>query len=700
VILLKTNWRSLSSILSALFIVILAVILTIVVTVISVLTTQISDSSSLDENKIASQGLTNTIKDFDFNVTQAGNKLVDNPDMVDAVANRNNYTMAEILKDQIKAYSLSYAFIADPSGKVIATTTTDFNLTDISNLKHVQAALNDQHKVVNEVITGKVLSVCYGVPIKQDGKTIGIVSVVRSLGDTAFLDQLKSYTGCEFTVFLGDEGINTTIMQNKQRQIGIKLNSDIDKKVVVNKQTYTEKMNIMGTQMMTNYVPILGPDEKAIGALFVGKNIDATVRQSRLIVLYCVGLAILMMIFSTIILSRFIRKRVKIPLNEVVTLANNMENGEIGISNKDAVSLTVHSKDEVGQVASALGNSVSSLQMYVGEISSVLSAISNGDLTVETKREYYGDFTEIKRALDNIIHSLNSVFSDINAAAESVSSRSEQISSGAMALSQGATEQASATEQLSATISHISEQIQTTAHNAAVANSFAQQSSDEVEKGNHNIEEMLTAMNDINMASGEIRKIIKTIEDIAFQTNILALNAAVEAARAGSAGRGFAVVADEVRNLASKSAQAAKQTTVLIENTISLVKNGTRVANSTAASFHEIRTSSNKSTSLISEISEATHSEASAVAQVTSGITQISKVVQTNSATSEENAAASKDLSTQSQLLRDLAEKFKLKKDTGTAQEQSTPFTEIKEIKPASTQKKDIAIPSFDLKYQ
>lgn len=653
--------RSLSSALSAFFIVFLAVILTIVVTIISVFTNQIFEDSFEEESKIALQGLTTTMKSYQSSVQEAGNKLANSSAFVDSVASDNQYTTVEALKDQVKSYNITYAFLADANGNLVAKTTTDFDLPDFAKLNHIQGAIKGESTLANEAVTGKTLCICYGTPIKKDGKTIGILSTVRTLQDHTFVDQLKGYTGCEFTIFMGDERINTTIMKGDKRQTGTKMDPAIAKKVIDGKQSFIGKTTILGNQMIANYAPILGADGKAVGAVFSGKSIQETQRKSQLIILFSVGVALIMMIVSTIVLSRFIRKRVKAPLSQVVALAKNMEHGEIGITNQDAVALSVQTGDEVGQVASALGNTVNSLQMYVGEISSVLSAISKGDLTVETQREYYGDFSQIKSALDLIVESLNHVFYDIDQAAQSVSVRSEQISGGAIALSQGATEQAGATEELSATITEISSQIQKTAHNAAVASSIAQQSSNEVEKGNRNIEEMLTAMNDIHAASKEIRKITKTIEDIAFQTNILALNAAVEAARAGSAGKGFSVVADEVRNLASKSAAAAKQTTALIENTISLVNNGTKVAASTAESFQEIRTSSTQSTSLIEEISQATNEQATAVAQVTSGIAQIAQVVQTNSATSEENAAVSQDLSAQSQHLRELAGRFQLK---------------------------------------
>ncbi|HEX3040394.1 MAG TPA: methyl-accepting chemotaxis protein [Caproiciproducens sp.] len=688
---MKKRQKSLSSALSLFFIVFLSVILIIAVSLVSALASQTFESSYVRQSKVAMTGMQDTVKGYESSVEEAGKKLAGNLNLIQAVGEKNNFSMTDLLKTQVSTNGLSYAFLTDENGKLISSSTSDFDLPEISKLNHVQTALKGRATTVYEVITGKDLCVCYGVPLKNGDTLIGTVSTVislanitQSLDHSTFVDKLKSYTGCEFTVFLNDERINTTLQVNKKRETGTKMGAAVVEKVLKQKQNYTGKTEILGQKMVANYVPITGADGKAVGALFTGVNIEESERQLSSAVLFSFGIAVILIVFATVILYRFMRKRVKNPLNQVVALANNMEHGEIGISNADAVALTVHTRDEVGQVASALENTVTSLQTYIGEISGMLSSISEGDLTVEAQREYYGDFSQIKIALNHIVRSLNSVFYDIGTAAQSVSDRSDQISSSAAALSQGASEQAATSEQLSATITEISGQIQKTAQNAEVASTIAKQSTDEVERGNRNIEEMLTAMNNINDASAEIRKITKTIEDIAFQTNILALNAAVEAARAGAAGKGFSVVADEVRNLAGKSANAAQQTAALIENTIGLVENGTKVASSTAASFQQIRTSSNKSTALISEISEATRNEAAAVEQVTTGIDQIARVVQENSAASEENAAVSRDLSEQSRRLRDLAGRFRLKGSAkpNTAQPEKIRLVENREPQP------------------
>ena len=292
----------------------------------------------------------------------------------------------------------------------------------------------------------------------------------------------------------------------------------------------------------------------------------------------------------------------------------------------------------------------------------MLGEMSNGNFRVTTSKEdqYVGSYKNILEAMHNIRLTLSDALLEIDHASEQVSTGASQVSDAAQALSQGATEQASSIEELSATITDISNRIKENAANATEANTLSQEASEGVLSGNQKMADMIAAMNDIASTSNEIGKIIRTIDDIAFQTNILALNAAVEAARAGSAGKGFAVVADEVRNLAGKSAEAAKNTTLLIENAITAIGNGTKIAGETAEALRLVVEKSNVSAVRISEIAEASTAQAEAVMQVTTGIDQISAVVQTTSATSEESAATSEELSAQAVTLKSLVGKFKL----------------------------------------
>lgn len=321
----------------------------------------------------------------------------------------------------------------------------------------------------------------------------------------------------------------------------------------------------------------------------------------------------------------------------------------------------ITSKDEVGVLANATREIIENLTEVIKEIDKQLSALAEGDLTSESSLEYPGDLAQLKLSIERIFSDLNASMGQINQSSDQVSTGSAQVSAAAQALSQGTTEQASSIEELSATINDISSQIKENAGNALKANELANQAGEALEVGSRQMEEMVNAMTEISQMSGQIGKIIKTIDDIAFQTNILALNAAVEAARAGQAGRGFAVVADEVRNLAQKSAEAAKNTTELIENTVNAVEKGRKIAHGTAESIGVVVEKSDAVVVNLKKISEASVEQAESVAQVTQGVEQISAVVQTNSATAEESAASSEELSSQAELMKDLVSNFKIK---------------------------------------
>lgn len=298
----------------------------------------------------------------------------------------------------------------------------------------------------------------------------------------------------------------------------------------------------------------------------------------------------------------------------------------------------------------------------IGEISTITNQIGNGNLNIESIQPYHGDFANISNALNAIIKTLNDLLGDINLAAEQVNSGANQVSDGSQSLAQGSTEQASSVQELTASITEIAEQ---TKHNAVDANKAKELAAAVMEyavKGNHHMTEMQTSMTEINQSSKNISKIIKVIDDIAFQTNILALNAAVEAARAGQQGKGFAVVAEEVRTLAARSADAAKGTTALIEGSINKVQTGTRIADETAKALREIVDGIMKTSDLVGNIAAASNEQATNITQINVGVDQVAQVIQHNSATAEESAAASEELSSQAEILKAMINQFQLRK--------------------------------------
>lgn len=372
-----------------------------------------------------------------------------------------------------------------------------------------------------------------------------------------------------------------------------------------------------------------------------------------LFVLSCVCVVLVLIALASMIFYVF--KFVVDPIILVSEKTKPLHEGKLDIG------LDYRSRNEVGALAATLSEALEQIRAYVEDIDRVMEEFSTGNFNVKTGMPYIGDFSAIESSIDIFTTKLTEVMTKINTAEGRVSSNAEQLSSGSQALAQGATQQASAVEELYATLDDLSKSAAQNVESANQAQMNAQQTGEQVTVSSQQIQNMVKAMTDITNSSQEIGKIIATIENIAFQTNILALNAAVEAARAGEAGKGFAVVSSEVRRLSEQSDQAAKATRELIENSIEATARGSRIVDEVSQTLQNTLELVMESNNSISEIAQAVEGEAQSIAQVTEGISQISQVVQTNSASSEESAAVSAELFQQVNLLREQTRKFKLK---------------------------------------
>lgn len=379
---------------------------------------------------------------------------------------------------------------------------------------------------------------------------------------------------------------------------------------------------------------------------------DASYESLKSIVVIAIILLVL-----TIIGSVFFSTLISKPIVSATTRIRQLAQG-----NLSAPVDVWYSKDELGVLTSSLEETIVCIRQYINLITVALNQISEGNLCHRMEGTFKGDFQQIKNSFNEILNSLSDTFASINTAAEQVNTGAVQVSNSAQSVSQGSTQQASAIEELSVTLKDVSKQVEQNAADAQDANIIVGRNADAIGSCNEDMTNMLGAINEIRISSEEISKIIKVIDEIAFQTNILALNAAVEAAREGS--KGFGVVADEVRRLASRSAEAAKQTASLIENSVAAVSKGSQIAEKTAESLGSIVEGSYEIQSLVKNITEASAAQTEAIAQINTGLVQISSVVSANTSASVGTASASEELSSQSLILKNMIARFKLGEET------------------------------------
>ncbi len=478
---------------------------------------------------------------------------------------------------------------------------------------------------------------------------------------TALLDTLKEKMDCEFTIFHGDERAYTTIQQNGQRAVGTRLSSDIADKVLKQGQSYVGYAKILGEKHLCSYVPTYGPNGQVDGLIFAGISMSKAYAHMNFTVLLACLAALACIIVGIWIVSVYIKRTVSMPLFRLTVLAQTFEKGDLGLNQHQTMMADVESNDEIGVLSQSFDRTICRLRNYIGEIADILERIANGDLNAQTTQDYVGDFASIQTSLNDILQRLNETMGQIVNSSKQVADGADQMSNVAQALSQGAMEQSTSVDELARTMQVVTGHIKQTAANAQQTQQQTEDMGRRLTESNQKMQEMIAAMQEMTDSSNEIGKIIKTIEDIAFQTNILALNAAVEAARAGEAGKGFSVVADEVRNLAGKSAEASQYTTTLIERSMNAVDKGTQIVDVTAKQLEDVVNKAQGIVSTINNIAVDARDQADTIEQVQAKIDQISSVVQNNSATSEESAATSEELRAQAGILKQLVNTFNLR---------------------------------------
>lgn len=502
-----------------------------------------------------------------------------------------------------------FLYIADIEGNLIEKTGINSNINKLnSNISFKKAITGDSVTTIESDIISK-LSVTSFYPIKSGNKVIAVCISGFALDKTEIVDEIKEVFETDITIFSGNTRINTTIIMDDIRQIGTELSEEVTNIVIEQGNEYSGEADILGINYITAYKPLKNNNNEIVGVLFAGEPLtdaEALINNIR-------NLSFIISVSSNflmfIILYIYFKKTITTPLKKIAEASGEIADGNLSIN------VDVKSKDEIGFLANA--------------------------------------FREMIKNLSNLIGKVNESSTQIAKAAR-------ELESSSSLLSQGSVEQAASVEQLSSSATEILEMTKQNAEAAKKASDLSQISKDICVDGNTKMQELLEAINSISESSGKISKIIKVIDDIAFQTNILALNAAVEAAQAGQYGKGFAVVADNVKDLAQRSARAAKEIAEMIDDSVVKSKIGTEVANKTAETLFEIINQINELDSMFTSIYASTEEQSSGISQINSGISKISEVLQTNSSMSEESSASSTELLSQANALKEQISTFKL----------------------------------------
>jgi len=578
-----------------------------------------------------------------------------------------------VLLERAQKYTVDFAevkgifeglYIATPDTYVLTHTSPGaIGITTRSgdSLKTFQQTILAQRELTNSGImvspgTGNMVISMY-CPLFENGTCIGYV------GAAVFADQLMNslldleldgLPGCEY-IFMNAE--NGVYLYHEDESLLNTVTTDPDCLEVISRANAGGTGSYAGENGNFTVYKYLEDRGWVFMVRDSQKEIFHSVYQLQMLAgVVCALVAVLIILVSLLRLRRVGR--------DLMDVERAMEHlGRLELCGESGLDRLQSRQDEIGMIAATTAQVRRMLREAVTDVDRTLHKMADGDLTSGAAQNvslYIGDFSSISNSLDMIRGKLNKLLGNAADVSRQVTAGAEQLSDGAQTLAQGTADQAETVKKLVATVDEISGHVCENAQRAHQASIQAEAMTAKVEESKQEMDRMMSAMKDINDASGEIGKIIKAIEDIAFQTNILALNAAVEASRAGEAGKGFSVVADEVRSLAKKSAEASQSTALLIEKSVHAVGSGTDLARAAAVSLEQTVSMSETSAALIQAISDASAEQAGAITHVSQGLEQISGVVQTNSAMSEESAAASRELSGQAQILKKLIAQFKL----------------------------------------
>ena len=607
----------------------------------------------------ASAMMNNYVADHTAIARQAVEAMSYHPELVAAmeaaIESRDPAPLVRVAQSLQQRSGVEFVTITDAEGIVLARSHEPDKYGDsVLSQLNVRQALGGQQYTDVEPGTQVKLSVRSGAPVfDANGTLIGAVSAGFRMDNPTLVDAIKKMTGSEVTIFLGDTRVATTILNSAgERAVGTAADPEVSRQVLGG-LTYEGVITILGQEAMTKYTPLRNSAGEIVGMLFVGQY--TTVEEQIIGRFLLVGaLCALVMVLLAVGNNYIIAGRVTRSIQDAVSAANTLAEGDLDVSLDMAAFNSTLRKDETFELATALHRIVAATRQQAD----IIDTIASGDYSMAVTLR--GDRDVMGQSLQKLLELMNSAFGEIVSASAQVTGGTAQMAMGVQALAAGATEQAAAIEELSSSVVDILHQSEENTRQAAAALDANRQSEVYMNKAMDSMARMTESMDEINNASKAISQVISVIDNIAFQTNILSLNASVEAARAGQQGKGFAVVAEEVRNLAAKSAKAAKETADLIQNSIQRVQAGTAIAQETSQNLSRVAELAEKNIAAVNFISEASASQSSAIAEVNRGIEQISSVVQQNSATAQEGAAASHEMSAQAQMLTQIVGRFRL----------------------------------------